>query len=174
MLNIIQYFINLCLLKARPDQLPAIPLFMLMVALVNLLIGTLLATSTIKGVDMALLSTLLDICLLMVFTWTLLWFKSHPLRFVQTMTALLGSGAILALIAMPLQFTAVSAGAKPDSLAALALGILVFLIIWSMLVTAQILRYALDVGMGLAVALSFTYITSSSILLKYLFSDSLQ
>jgi hypothetical protein len=72
-------------------------------------------------------------------------------RFVQTAIALMGSGLLLGLLALPL----ISWSRSPDSGEAGLL--LLALIIWSMVVMGHILRHSFEIGLGIGIGLAFAY-----------------
>jgi hypothetical protein len=92
----------------------------------------------------ALSLTAADTVLMVLFAWLVLRFSGKAARFVQTLTALSGTGALLGLIGLPLVMQAVhlqqSGGQVSASLAIAWL----LLLGWSIAVQAHIFRHALS------------------------------
>jgi hypothetical protein len=98
-------------------------------------------------------------------------FTGHPGRFQQTATALLGTGALIGLIAVaPLAMNAT--GSEETDAATLGAVLLLALMVWSIVVTGHILRhaFAITLGQGAAVAVGFELLAIS--LLGGLFGGS--
>lgn len=83
----------------------------------------------------------------------LLMVMGYQARIVQTLTALLGTGIILSLFALPVLLIVGRSANEPGYFGI----ILLLLNIWSLLITAHILRHALSVGFLLAGLLAFGY-----------------
>lgn len=160
------YFLALCRLRAGPQDLPAAwPLFWLILPL-NLLAGALLIAPDVGGPDRGFLAALLDLMVILSWVWLLLAFMGRQARYLQTATALLGSNAVLATSALPLQWMAVN-GAP-----AVAEVLLFVVMAWSLVVIAHILRHALEVGLGLAMGLALTYSVVTSLIINLFFPVS--
>lgn len=83
----------------------------------------------------------------------LLLVMGYQARIVQTLTALLGTGIILSLFALPVLLIVGQSTNEPGYFGL----ILLLLNIWSLLITAHILRHALSIGFLLAGLLAFGY-----------------
>jgi hypothetical protein len=168
--RLLNFFVDLCLLRVPPQRLPASKvLFWLMLPL-NLVVGIIMIGDRFGGLDRAFVAALLDLLLIMLWLWGLLAFKHHVGRFLQSATAVMGTGVLLGLFVLPLQ-VAVGDGTTGGAVAEVA-GVFLFLaVIWSQVVTAHILRHALDIGMGLALGLSMTYTIVITLLLGILFPE---
>ena len=156
-------FINLCLLRAGPQDLPAAWLLFWLILPLSLMISALLVSADVGGLDKGFVAALLDLILMLSWIGLLLSFKHRSSRFLQTSTALLGCGTLLGALGLPLQMAAVSGGAP---LAALSL---ILILVWSVVVVAHILRHALEVGLGLAMGLAFTYSILISLVINFFF-----
>lgn len=139
--------IGILLLRDGPQNLPAGHLPML------LAIGLYMAVS---AVSMSLSETaenplgvvLLAVLLPLVLVRIVLTLKGKQARWLQTLTALFGTGALLSLLSLPL---ALSNGSEPPAPVVIASLVLFF---WSFAVDGHIWRHALDTNFttGLAVA----------------------
>jgi hypothetical protein len=112
--------------------------------------------------------TVMDTLVMIVFTWTVLMVVKKSPRFIQTLTALAGTGAVLGVLGLPLVYQAAKAHQADGPSGALVLGWLV-LLAWSIAVQAHIFRHALSTryGIGLMVAALHTVLAIS--LLETLF-----
>ena len=170
MLSLVRFFIQLCFLRARPQDLPASQALLGLVAAVNVLIGTLLVTPALGNPFTALQASLLDTAILAGFVWLLLRFRSHPGRFLQAATAAIGVSAVIAAASIPLQWMlptdtteGVTAAAETVSLA------LLLLIVWLQVALGHVLRHALDTSLMLGIGLAFLYSVVSGAVIQSLF-----
>ena len=171
MKRLLDFFIDLCLLRATPQQLPASPVLFWLSVVAELLAGTLLISGARAGVFAALLETLVDVLLLLLLLYLALQARNLTARFLQSATALLGASALLSLLAMPLLALS-SSGGEGSGLAALAALLLLALIIWNMVVLGHILRHALRLSFAIGIALAFAYTSLSYMVLYQLFPAS--
>jgi hypothetical protein len=156
LLQLLKAFADIVLWRRGPQDLPAS----------RMLLG--LAAAAYVGVSVCQLALLdeppaawvvfvvLDPLLLAGAAWLLLRLFRHESRFVQTLSAIYGTGAVLGIfLVLPVQWAITASGAGPESvpagLAALGL-VLVFA-----LVTGRILQNALETSLFVGVALSFGY-----------------
>jgi len=169
MLSLFNFFVDLCLLRKAPQDLPASPVLFALVLLANLMLGT-LGILDVFAVDKAMLAVVTDALLMLVLLRMALLLKQHGERFMQTATAILGAGIVLTLLAFPLQI------GLQENMAETAFGTIaslayLMLILWIQLVIGHILRHALQVSLTLGIGLAFTYSVISSTLVQYLFLD---
>ncbi len=151
-----ELFLAICLLRKGPQDVPVSPVLLRLTLLSYGISGVLIP---LLDVDLltALALAVLDIALLTGLTYGVLTLGHYPSRFMQTLTALLGTGALLQLLALPLLFLlkqeAVNASA-PAWLVLLWLGLL----IWGIVIMAHILRHALSTSLGVGVLYSLAYV----------------
>jgi len=156
---LISPFVNLCLLRVAPQDLPASWLLVGLTLVAYTLSGVLVSNVSLST-GHALLAGLTDTGLLCVLTVSLLYVQRVPARLPQTLTALAGTGTLFGVVALPVTswlHTAHQAG-EDTSLPAL---LLVGLIGWSLAVAAHILRHALSTVffLGLVIAIAFYWIS---------------
>ena len=89
--------------------------------------------------------TLLDTLVMIVFVWVVLRLMKKPARFVQTLTALAGTGTVLGVLGLPVILQAAQTQAEDGRAGMLVLGWLLMLV-WSIAVQAHIFRHALSAG----------------------------
>lgn len=169
MLSLIRFFFLLCLLRNRPQDLPASQALLMVVAAVNIVIGTIVVTPALGSPFTALLASLLDTAMLLGFVWLLLRFRDHPGRFLQTATAAVGVSAVIAILSLPLQWT-ISSGANTASpTPETATQLFLLLILWLQVALGHVLRHALGVNLLLGVGLAFLYAMVSGVVVQSLF-----
>jgi formate-dependent nitrite reductase membrane component NrfD len=146
-------WLDLCRLRAAPQQLPA-STALLALALVNYCLVGIAVALPGSGWSMALLLTLLDLAVMAGLTTLVLWVTGKPARLNQTLSALAGTGALLGLLALPLVLTA------PEPVPAWAGLSWLVLLFWSLAVRGHILRHALEItfGMGLLVSAGYALV----------------
>ncbi len=175
---LLKRFLDICLLRAGPQDLPASGFLLGLALLVYLLTGTLLSSLNLAWWQ-SLLLVVVDTVILGGLAFVVLWIRHLTGRFWQVFTALLGTGAFFELLALPLLFwqqqtVGAFQGAGQDGgfgvfFSALVLWLCLF---WNLVVIGHILRHALStlmpVGMALAVAYMFISITVSQRLTQFL------
>jgi len=171
MFPLIRFFIQLCLLRARPQDLPSSELLLALVAAANILLGTLGAMPTFQALGASFGASALDTALLSAFIWLLLRYHNHPERFIQTATAALGIGVVVSLAGFPLQLM------MPDDLSApgaqLPLTLLQLLALWILVAIGHVLRHALDIRLPLGIGLALLYAVASGAVILSLFQSHL-
>jgi hypothetical protein len=163
-LKLLNFFLDLCLLRRAPQDLPASQSLLVVVLIVNALVGIVLGIQTWAGAGVALAATALDIGVLLGLLWVALQVRGVTARFTQSATALLGAGILFTLLAMPLQPLLDT----PEEIEAGAL-LYLLLLIWVQLVYGHVLRHALNVSLVSGVALSLVYTFTSAVLIELLF-----
>ena len=168
MLALLNYFWDLCLLRAKPQDAPASYMLLLLTLLANLMAGALVLGDAFNGPLSAFTVALADNLLLMGFLWLLLSWRAWTCRFLQVATALLGSGVLMTLISFPLQL-ALNNAPQQSAVAVWAGLSLLLLLVWIHLVMGHILRHALEVVFagGILLALLFNFV--STLLVQGLF-----
>ncbi|MBK5964045.1 hypothetical protein CCR95_08095 [Thiocystis minor] len=150
------FFVELCALRRAPQDLPASEILLWIVLLADLFAGLLVGvTAGISGWT-SLLQGIVEIAMMLATLYAALNVMKLPGRFLQAGTALLGSGALLGLLAlMPLSLN--PTGSQETNLAALGAFLLLGLVIWGVVVTGHILRhtFGITLGQGSAIAIAF-------------------
>ena len=165
---LLNFFVDLCLLRSVPQQLPASTVLFVLALIANVGIGLLLAGEARSSMSVASLESLLDSAMLLGFLYGALLLKKSTPRFIQAGTALMGSIALLNLIAIPLLSFSVPSGGEPVGSES-ALLLLFILVIWSMVVIGHILRHVLDTTFATGIALGLAYTFFSYAVLSSLF-----
>lgn len=162
---VVDPFIQICLLRRGPQDLPTSGI-LLAIALTAHTVVVMLFFTLYGNVVRALLSGLLDTVLLTALTALVLYTQNKGARFVQTLTALAGTAAIITLISVPLTGWYLAAEAQGSG----AVMLLLVLMVWSLAIAGHILRHALSAPyfVGLLVAIGFAVV--SIMVSKTLFS----
>lgn len=156
MLKLFRVFIDICLLRARPDDLPESSALLGLTLGLYTLTTLALAADTLSPASVVLYG-LVNSLILAVLTHTFLMLRRFPGRLTQTLTALAGSGALLNLFALPL-----GSATQPSF-------IVIAFLIWSIAISANILRYALAVSLLRGISTSIVYLVITFIVVKSLF-----
>ena len=156
MLSIVYFFVDLCLLRRRPQDLPASSALLALVLGAALLGGMLLSSAAGASLAIGFGQTALDLLLMLGALHLALKLLDKRERFIQTATSLVGAETLIGLAALlPVGL----AGPNAQESAQLLLAGLLFmaLVAWSVLVTAHILRHAFDISLmqGAAIAVAF-------------------
>ena len=147
--------VEICLLRAGPQDLPATTQF-LALALAGYFLVDVLILQLGFPLSAALAASLLDVLLMAAFVQILLRVVAKPERFPQTLAALAGTGQLLGLLAWPLIKGMVDAEAGADSASGLAL-LRLALLAWSLVVTGHIVRHAMSTSLAMGVGIAVLY-----------------
>ena len=166
-LRLLQVIANLCLLQAKPQDLPASRLLFsgTLIAVIIIEIPALWLSLGTPG--LALVGALMDAALILLFLRGGLYFLQLETRFLQTATALFGAGAILNLVAIPVHQLLV--GAEAGSGRAMVGGLLFLVLLgWQLAVTGHILRHALSIRWAGGIAIATVYFVLITLLVQQL------
>jgi hypothetical protein len=167
MLSLIRFFFLLCLLRTRPQDLPASQALLVLVAAANILIATVLVWNRLGEPFTGLLAGLLDTAILSGFIALLLRFRGSLGRFLQAATAALGASAVISAISFPVE-VAVSSGVEAGGTSAQLIAVVFLLFVWLQVALGHVFRHALDVSMPLGVGLAFAYSVASATMTQHL------
>lgn len=167
MLALIQSFIELCLLRRAPQDLPASDALFSMALAADLLVGLLLTVTGGLSFGAGLAQSVVDILFMLVLLNGALRLVKRTARFSQTATALLGSSAVLGLLAL-FPISLISPGEQTGQSAIAALMFLV-LVAWSILVSGHILRHTFDIRLSQGALIAVIYNLLAYSLMRGLF-----
>lgn len=125
----------------------------------------------LTGSDRLLARTLADLALLLLLVWLLLAATRRSHRINQTLTAVLGTGALLSPIVILLLALRAPAEAN-HAVALLVWAGSVGVILWYTFILGHIVRSALDTGWFTGVAVAITYVVASAALLTRIFPEA--
>jgi hypothetical protein len=165
---ILLYFVDLCLLRRGPQDLPASQVLLALTLVADLLVGVILAQVGGLSLGEGLLHGLLDVALVLLLLRVALGLTGRVARFTQSATALLGSAALIGVAALlPMALLPAAEGADPPALAVL---LMLALIVWNILVAGHILRHTFGLTLGLGAAIALFYDLTVYSLMGALFS----
>lgn len=164
MLRILKTFLDLCLFRCGPQDLPASGFFLGFVFVANCLVG-LIIFSMEASLALAVWQFLFSIALLGAFSWTILALGGKTVRFQQTLTALLGADTLISLIALPFLIWI-----SLFHSFGLAYYVLIGSMFWSVAVVGHIIRHALSSTYLFGLGLSVLYFMASFQATSLLFS----
>lgn len=99
--KLLSMFFDVCRLRAAPQDLPTSRSLMVSALALYALLSIVISVVQMSLVK-ALLAAFMDTALLAGLSFFLLWARMFAHRWVQTCTALAGSGAVLEVVALPL------------------------------------------------------------------------
>lgn len=162
MLHTLKLFVDLCLLRANPQDLPHSFSLQLITLLTYTALSYLLAlSSTTPGT--ALLAALVDTGMLTGLAYAGLWILDLKNRMIKLVTALAGSGAVWQLIALPIMGLLADASDKVSggTLATVSYMLLLVLITWVIFIIGHILRHAFNMKFFFALGIAVLYVYTS-------------
>ncbi|QJD30424.1 hypothetical protein [Methylococcus geothermalis] len=163
---LIRLFIEICLFRRGPQDVPSSMLLFWLVAGAYLLVGFILLGLEVAWLP-AIVESLVELAMLLGFVWLLLaLFKKTP-RWQKTATAMLGSDVVISTPAIPLVGWTL---AVPD---ATAIHLLLFgMMLWHVAVVAHIFRHALSKPWATGLLLAVAYVAGSYSVMMTLFPPS--
>jgi len=140
---IIKAFLHLCLFQSKPQDLPASSLLLGLMLIIYMLMSSILAPASLSAWQ-GFLWSFTETGLLMILVSSLLYVIKHPRRITQTLTAMMGTNALLSFLSLPLIIW-LDYGESHN----LNLGIPSFLffimMFWNIAIQVYIMRHALSV-----------------------------
>jgi len=164
MIELARVFLDICLRRRGPEDLPASAF------LRNVVLGLFVLTQlpvTLLAYDspgQALLTVVADLVTLLLALWALLYFTGHAGRFTQTMTAVLGAGTLLTVLALPFNLASRSAATTGDP-PGLASIVVLGIVLWSVVVDGHILSRALSRPFAIGFVIAAAYFWLRAVLL---------
>jgi hypothetical protein len=157
MQQLLQLFIDIAMFRRGPQDLPASRSLVSLMFAIYALSGC--AQVLLMGWDLrsTLLLVLIDTVMLCGWVWAVLVFFSRRQRFIQTMTAVLGIGTLLAILDLFVRTTQllIAPGAS------VPLGWLLAKLIIMSLVLGRIFMLAIDAGLLTGIALTLAIVFST-------------
>lgn len=139
-------FWQLCLFRKGPQDVPYAPVLLVVLVLVELVLGAAIIMS-LEPLYMSqqLLGVTVALGAWLAIVWGLLRFKGMESRYVQAMTACLGTDLLLSFIILPLQVYIVTSASDAAFGTVARLALLVVLI-WDILVKGRIYAASMQLG----------------------------
>jgi hypothetical protein len=163
-LQFLKVFVDIVLWRRGPQDLPASPLLLGLSAVGYVAVSIAQLALLHEPAAAWFVFVVLDPALLVLGTWLLLRLFNRRQRFLQTATAVLGTGAVLGLfLFLPLQWLLGVLHLGPESPIA-GVAALTLVVVFA-LVTGRILQLATESNLFTGVALSLTYFMLINLLL---------
>lgn len=163
---------QLCLLRIGPQDLPYSPALLGIVVGLNVLLDT--ATGMLLGkAGMAFAASLVSLVVVLGGVWLLLKMRQLDARFVQAALGICAAALVFSLLAIPIQM---AMAPLPDDLSQVSDGqtagmmMLAGLGGWSLAVTGNILRHALERTFLVGILLALAFNISAAAFLQLLMS----
>jgi hypothetical protein len=164
---LIQPFVKICLLNANPQDLPA-SATLLGITLGAYLLITMFMIMPVEGLSLSIQEAVLESALLLAYTHVALRLSAHSERYVQTVSALAGTGVIIGMLALPLAYS-LYRSALYETSSALTLIAYVLVFAWLLVVYGHIYRHALSTGLLIGVLVGLGYIVLTSVVVEAVF-----
>ncbi len=154
-MNIAMRFVEICLFKAGPEDVPSSHWLLKITLLIYFMVGVVISRID-SAWDASLFTSLTDMLVMIVVIGLLLQFRGFKSRFQQTLTAMAGTGSCLGIVGIPvvLLFHQVN---EQERLSSYAMLLMIAVMFWSLMVTAHIFRRSLDIKPGVAAMLTIAY-----------------
>ena len=163
MFELFKAFGGIVLRQLGPEDLPASRLLLGLTIVIYLLAQAPVALLAFGTADNVARTLGLDLLLLAGFLWGLLVLTGFRARYRQTLTALLGTGALLSALSVPFTLWRQSMVDVPAGLAAVPSAAILAIVAWSFVVNGHILSRALSrpfsIGLLIAIAYFFLHTT---------------
>lgn len=170
MSRLLRRYFDICLLRAGPQDLPASPFLLGLSLAAYFVVGVIISLQNLDVLAAASL-VIVDTALLAALLFALLWVRQFSNRYLQTLTALLGAGVILELVAWPVlawQQQAIAGDTITTGLMVASLLLWIWLF-WNLMVIGHILRHALSTLLPIGVVLGLLYMFISFSVSRILF-----
>ncbi len=167
MYAIVHPFVQLALLRIRPQDLPHSTLLMGLALGAHLLLGVMLFAFRLPPLQ-ALMAAATGTVLLCAMTVSLLYLNRLQARILQTLTALAGADVVVGMAALPV--TAWLHGSLDDGAASGMPGLLFLLLLgWNLAVAGHVLRHALSAPLPLGIVIALVFYVLSVTVMQALF-----
>lgn len=156
MRQIVTYFWQICVLKAGPQQLPRSTAVLSFIFALYFLVAAITVATTRPQQNLVgiLGGALIGVLLEAFIVWCLLLYKQVTWRFIATMSALLGTNAIILVILMPMNMIMINIGQDTTIRFITELAALVCLG-WWLAIAGWILHHAVNISILQGAALVF-------------------
>jgi len=154
-------FFDICRLIKRPQDIPASKNLLTICILVYSLLSIFIA-NLYQETEQAILGSIVELGLLLLFSWAILQASGKTVRWIQTVTALIGTNMVINIIALPayvlISFNGVNELAEGSSTHSLGLLVLAILACWNIAIMSHIVKHALETHFAIALFVVLSYI----------------
>jgi len=165
---LLKIFIDICLLRAKPQDVPASSALLLLSIALVIISGLASMLNAAGGPVQGITVSLLDVALTFVLLSAGLNMMKISSRLTQAATAMFGSGVIVNLISLPVVWLMSSGPENPGFI--LLGGILYFvLLVWSLVIMGHIIRHSFNLQLSSGILISIGYFLVINTLIQMLF-----
>jgi len=159
MTKLLLCFLEICLLRRAPQDLPVSGFLLGLSLLLFCAVELLLALQSLAPAAAATL-VIVDAGLLAGLLWALLWIQDRLNRMPQTLTALYGAGAVMQVVALPLVlWQPGEVGADPMTPGMMLASLLLWLwLLWNLVVIGHVIRHAISTILPVGIMLGLLYV----------------
>ncbi len=165
-MSVIRTLVDICLLRGKPQDLPASRSLVWQTALFSL-ISDYFIDNLHPAILMRLLFAAAQAGLLGAVVWGALKVRGFPERWMQTISPLYAAGAVINLLAWPVFTYVISPDAPGSGNWAMVVGI--GMTVWFLAVMTNVMHHALELSVGRSAAVSIACLMFSGMALLLLF-----
>jgi len=165
-MSVIQTLVEICLLRGKPQDLPASPSLVWQTALLSI-VSNFVIDNLHPSMTVRLLFATTQAGLLGAVVWGALRLRRHPERWMQTVSPLYTAGALINLIAWPIFTYAIAPNVPGSDNWAMVIG--VGMTVWFLAIMTHVLHHALELSVGRSAAVSIVCMMFSGMALLLLF-----
>ncbi len=153
---LLKLFIDICLLCAKPQDVPASSALMLLMLLAAIVTGVPAIIGSVDGLAPALMIGLIDVALILLLLRVFLTITGLSARLQQTATALFGTGVIINMLSIPVQML-LDVSAEYSAVQFLGALFYFALLVWSLVIMGHILRHSFKLQLSSGVLIAMGY-----------------
>lgn len=160
MLELLKAFGAITLRRLGPEDLPASGFLLGITLIVYLLSQALIAVLAFGDIYSAVVTVAADLAMLAVCLWALLALTGFRARYQQSLTAMLGTSALLSILSVPFTLWRRTLTDVPPGGATLPGSIMLVILAWSFVVDGHILSRSLSrpFSIGLLIAIAYFFL----------------
>ncbi len=167
MIGLFNLFVKICLLRAKPQDVPAYNVLLVLTLAATLVSGVPLLMDSVGGIGPAFMIGVLDASLIMLLLYGGLYLVRLRQRLLQTATAIFGSGVFINLLSLPVQLL-LDTSSDQSTEQLLGAALYLFLLGWSLVILGNILRHAFDMQLNSGVLVALAYFMLINMLVQLL------
>jgi len=155
--QLLKIFVDICLFRAKPEQLPY-SYFLMMLCIIAYMVSGMAVSLINQSVSKAVLIVVVDTVMMLSFIYVGLWIRSFLNRARKTITAIAGTGTLFTIIGLPLMM---ALNNQPKDQSSIFSVLILIVVIWNVAVVGHILRSALSMPswVGVTIALMYFYVS---------------
>ncbi|CAK0747137.1 conserved membrane hypothetical protein [Gammaproteobacteria bacterium] len=161
-------FVDILLLQAGPQNLPASRFLLNAATLLYFFSGILVSLLNFSFLS-AIGISIMDTALLALMAWLPLRMRNFANRTPQTLTAIFGALGLFSIISLPMDIWFTTLSNTEQNFNQIPSLIMIFLSVWSLAALGHILRHALEITSIVAAGLSLLYMILSLFITTLLF-----